>query len=318
VDVPVPVEGFEAIPNCLKNLAALSIALIGEDGTVIEVNRGFALLASSAGPISEPWNATNLFLNPVFSQLAGIVETQGCVYQGILNMGAINGVCRSVHGSVYRAGKRLLVVAEPDILELERLNAMVIGLNDELTELQRDLVRNNRELRQNEAKIRELMLTDPLTGLANRRRLSDRLEEEILRFQRDGRPLCLVMADIDHFKRINDTYGHDVGDDVIRMIASSLQEEIRKVDLAARFGGEEFVVIMPDCVVDDAIKVAERVRSCVEATKSAPVEFAVTASFGVAEFRGVGDTAQALLKRADQALYVAKEGGRNRVEFCRG
>lgn len=317
MDVHAPVDGFEAIPNCLKNLSALSIALLGEDGVVIDANRGFTLLASFSGSMSGLWNAADLFLNPVFSQLAGVAETQGCVYQGILNMGSINGVCRSVHGSVYRTGKHLLVVAEPDILELERLNAMVIGLNDELTEMQRDLVRSNRELRQNEAKIRELMLTDPLTGLANRRRLSDRLEEEILRFQRDGRPLCLVMADIDHFKRINDTYGHDVGDDVIRMIASSLQEEIRKVDLAARFGGEEFVVIMPDCVVDDAIKVAERVRSCVEATKSAPVEFAVTASFGVAEFRGVGDTAHALLKRADQALYVAKEGGRNRVEVCK-
>lgn len=318
MDVPALVDGFEAIPDYLRNLSALSIALIGEDGAVIDANRGFILLVGASRPISESWNAAGLFLNPVFSQLAGVVVTQGCVYQGILNMGSLDGVCRSVHGAVYRVGKRLLIVAEPDILELERLNATVIDLNDELAEMHRESVRSNRALKQNEAKIRELMLTDPLTGLANRRRLSDRLEEEMLRFQRYGRPLCLVMADIDHFKRINDTYGHDVGDDVIRMIASSLQEGIRKIDLAARFGGEEFVVIMPDCVAGDAIKVAECVRSCVEATKVAPVEHVITASFGVAEFRGVGDSAQALFKRADQALYAAKEGGRNRVAFCGG
>lgn len=318
MEISAPFDGFEAIPDYLRNLSALSIALIGEDGVVIDANRGFARLGSLTALPSGSWNAAGLFLNPDFSQLAGVVETRGCVYQGILNMGPTDGICRSFHGSVYRTGKHLLVVAEPDVLELERLNATVIGLNDELAEMQRDLVRSNRALRQNEIKIRELMLTDPLTGLANRRSMNDRLEEEMLRFQRYGKPLCLVMADIDHFKRINDTYGHGVGDDVIKMMAGSLLEGIRKIDLAVRFGGEEFVVIMPDCIAGNAMKVVERVRICIEATKVAPVEYAITASFGVAEFRGEGDTAHALLKRADQALYAAKEGGRNRVEFFKG
>ncbi len=155
---------------------------------------------------------------------------------------------------------------------------------------------------------------DLLTGLPNRAAYLERSDQEFQRWQRYGNPLSIAIADIDSFKRINDTYGHSAGDKVLQVIAKVLNKRIRKTDFIARFGGEEFVMLMPETDVQAGVKMLEKVR---ETIAGCPFHFKgedvqITSSFGVAEF-SEGDTVDAVLERADKALYKAKEQGRNKV-----
>ncbi|MBA5606007.1 sensor domain-containing diguanylate cyclase [Duganella sp. FT3S] len=165
-------------------------------------------------------------------------------------------------------------------------------------------------------------LTDSLTGVYNRRYLDRRLLEEIARARRQRYPISLMFIDIDHFKRVNDTVGHQGGDDVLREVAGRIKDELRLSDALARFGGEEFVVLLIDADLDSAAFVAERIRASVAGTLiglTQEVRLSVTVSIGVACLdpdQAVGEpelVARDLLARADGALYQAKEGGRNRV-----
>lgn len=171
-------------------------------------------------------------------------------------------------------------------------------------------------LRTNFQQSLELALTDPLTGLYNRRYMEAHLDTLIERARQSHRPFSVVMIDIDHFKPINDTYGHDAGDDVLRQFARRIQCNLRGIDLACRYGGEEFVIVMPDADMPTAEAVAERLRSQIAATPFPVSEGArnldVTISIGIAA-RVEGDRPDSLLKRADEALYRAKRSGRNRV-----
>lgn len=154
--------------------------------------------------------------------------------------------------------------------------------------------------------------TDHLTGLANRRRFERQLEREVARTARHGRPFSLITIDIDHFKRINDTYGHEAGDEAIKSLARVLQQGTRGIDLAARIGGEEFGVILTETSLPGAVEVAERLRMTLKSVEMAPVG-QIAASFGVAECPSQAETARELLARADAALYEAKRDGRDRV-----
>ncbi|WP_440657487.1 PleD family two-component system response regulator [Ensifer adhaerens] len=163
----------------------------------------------------------------------------------------------------------------------------------------------------------ELAVTDGLTGLHNRRYFDTHLKLLMDRAAARGRPLSICMTDIDRFKQVNDTYGHDVGDEVLREFANRIRTTVRGADLACRFGGEEFIVVMPDTSAEMAAGVAERLRTIIEslpfAIPQADGPLKVTASMGIATLRPGSDTAEALLKRADTALYQAKHEGRNRV-----
>ena len=156
--------------------------------------------------------------------------------------------------------------------------------------------------------------TDALTLLANRRAFDDEMGRRVAELSRQGRTFSLVMADVDHFKKFNDTHGHQAGDEALRAVAKLLRRTMREMDLVARYGGEEFAMILPGTNLDDACKAA--LRAC-KALDKAPVrleekEFPMTASFGVAEAREGNDGA-ALVARADKALYAAKQGGRDCV-----
>jgi two-component system cell cycle response regulator len=162
----------------------------------------------------------------------------------------------------------------------------------------------------------ELAVTDPLTSLYNRRYLDAHLTSAVDRAQAQGKPVCVLLFDIDHFKDINDSYGHSAGDDVLRDFSDRLRRGVRGIDLIARYGGEEFVVVMPETESDFASSVAERLRSDVERTPfttQSGEKIAVTVSIGIAEWGQPSDTAEILLRRADEALYAAKRAGRNRV-----
>jgi two-component system cell cycle response regulator len=222
----------------------------------------------------------------------------------------------------------ILGVIDPD--DRPRLvKALDIGLNDVLTrpidpqELSarvKSQVRGKRYtdfLRNNLDHSLELAVTDQLTGLHNRRYMTGQLSALVNRAVRGGEPVSCLMIDIDHFKKINDSFGHDVGDEVLREFAVRLASNVRAVDLPCRYGGEEFVVITPGAQLADAQRVAERIRLHVAGSPfrvpaiSDPLT--VTISIGVACTAGEGDSAEALLKRADEAVYAAKAGGRNMV-----
>lgn len=164
-------------------------------------------------------------------------------------------------------------------------------------------------VRAEEAAVQAMIMaeTDQLTGIANRRRTSFALEQAVSVSRESGKPVSIAMFDIDHFKRINDTYGHQAGDEVLKRVAADAGGELRSADTIGRFGGEEFVIVLPDATASVAMMVAERVRAAIEAGGDNPC---VTISIGVAEL-AIGETCDTLLRRADQALYVAKREGRN-------
>jgi diguanylate cyclase (GGDEF)-like protein len=158
----------------------------------------------------------------------------------------------------------------------------------------------------------EAAFTDHLSGLPNRRRLERQLDQEITRTARYGHPFSLLMLDIDNFKNVNDTHGHETGDEVIRLLSKALQEGIRGIDLAARVGGEEFAIVLTETPMLRAIEVAERLRLSVKAM-IIPDVGSITVSVGVAEAPFCARTSRELLACADDALYLAKEQGRDRV-----
>lgn len=180
-------------------------------------------------------------------------------------------------------------------------------------------VRDVTERKRAEALLLELATTDGLTGLNNRRHFLERGQAELGRSRRTGAPVGCLMFDVDHFKKVNDTHGHDVGDAVLRALALAARESLRDIDLLGRLGGEEFGALLPETGHTDALLVAERLRAAVAAMglthQGAPL--VVTISLGVACALGEGETLESLLKRADGALYEAKQAGRNRVVAAR-
>lgn len=221
----------------------------------------------------------------------------------------------------------ILIMADPGD-EARLLRGLDMGVNDylmrpvdrhELLARVKTQVRRKRfsdYLRNQIRESVELSITDPLTGLHNRRYMERHLKTLIADAARTGRSLSVLIADIDHFKRVNDTYGHDVGDLVLKEFSERFRRYTRGVDLACRLGGEEFLIIMPDTDRALARQVGERVRECVAVHpfKIGPDrETWVTASVGLATWEGEGDTSEALFKRADNALYIAKRQGRNQV-----
>ncbi|HAC62939.1 MAG TPA: diguanylate cyclase response regulator [Cyanothece sp. UBA12306] len=178
-----------------------------------------------------------------------------------------------------------------------------------------ELKKTQNELKLAYKKMQKLANTDPLTGIANRRYLLDFAQKEFQRILRYHNNLSLLMIDIDHFKRINDTYGHDNGDKAIKNIVFSIESCIRKIDLLGRFGGEEFVVILPETPMKGALEVAERIRALI-ASQSLILEedtVTLTVSIGIVSYTSEDKTIGQMIQRADRSLYQAKTGGRNRI-----
>jgi two-component system cell cycle response regulator len=222
------------------------------------------------------------------------------------------------------------VLAILDADDRKRLvKALEIGVNDVLTRpidpqemaaRVRTQVKRKRYtdyLRANLDHSLELAVTDQLTGLHNRRYMAGQLDALLRRAAQGGNPVSILVIDIDHFKKVNDSFGHDVGDEVLREFAVRLASNVRAIDLPVRHGGEEFVVVMPDTELEDARRIAERIRLHVAGSPFRVMDgkelLSVTISVGVATSAGAGETSQALFKRADEAVYEAKSAGRNRV-----
>ncbi|MFT5116678.1 MAG: diguanylate cyclase [Kiritimatiellia bacterium] len=185
------------------------------------------------------------------------------------------------------------------------------------------LVERVQKMEEQDSEIREKLeqekiraITDSLTGLPNREAYNGKIHEEMLRWQRYQHPLCIAVLDIDFFKKVNDIYGHQTGDKVLKAVATSVAQRLREVDFIARFGGEEFVILLPETSAENALSMLNRTRERLAKTHlrskqgGEETKFTVTVSIGIAEFKD-GDTAENAFERADKALYDAKENGRN-------
>jgi diguanylate cyclase (GGDEF)-like protein len=207
------------------------------------------------------------------------------------------------------------------MLRLKALQDTLVEKNREMDLKNRELDRANKELAQKREELLTLTRTDALTGLHNRRYFEERLTEEFMRSTRYRSPLSLVMLDIDHFKRLNDTYGHPFGDEVLRQVAKTVRGRLREVDFVARYGGEEIITLLPETGPKEALGACERVREAIAALQleyrapdgtKQPVR--CTASLGVASMPSKSILAMDdLMKAADTCLYEAKGAGRNCV-----
>ena len=263
---------------------------------------------------------------------AGLVASRGLIDLMIVNIAAktFDGLRLIAQVRSAEPTRHLPILAIVETTERPRmLKALELGVNDilarpvdseELSARARTQIRRKRYtdfLREKLDYSLEMAVTDALTGLHNRRYMTNQLQTLVARTNRGGEPVAVLVLDIDHFKAVNDGFGHDAGDEVLSEFAVRLATNVRAVDLPCRLGGEEFVVVMPDTRLEDAHRIADRIRRDIG---SAPFRvmggkehLTITVSIGVAASLGAGDTPEALLKRADEGVYEAKAAGRNKV-----
>ncbi len=321
----------------MRQATGQSMGLVDPAGTLSEVSPTGRILLIEDRPESVAWFSTALKpdneLVAVDTFEEALVRVRGGDFDLIVVSLGLRGfdglrLCSQLRSLPEGRNVPILVlVSEGDRRKLAQ--SLEMGVNDyltrpvdknELTARVRTQLRKKRyadRLRQNMQLSVEMAITDQLTGLHNRRYMTRHLDTLMSDAANSGRPIAFLILDIDYFKSVNDSYGHDVGDEVLREFAGRISANVRGIDLACRFGGEEFVVVMPDTDQSLAYTVAERLRRSVEATPFSisrpPGKLNITISIGIAGSDGGNDTAEALLRRADQALYRAKRDGRNRV-----
>ncbi len=269
--------------------------------------------------LSKPESAVNIATHGTFDLI--IVSTQ------LVDMDGLRLASQIKAQEATRSVPVLMLVDEDDTRAM--LKGLELGVNDyivmpvdynEMSARIKTQIRRKRyqdALKSNYQQTISLAITDGLTGLYNRHYLNAHLDNMVLSALHNNKSLSLMILDVDHFKQVNDTYGHDVGDEVLKQLSALLIKDIRSADLAARFGGEEFIVLMPETDKKQANDAAERMRRNIENAELKVSNdvgmLKKTVSIGVAYLNEMGDSGAALLKRADEALFKAKNSGRNQV-----
>jgi len=219
----------------------------------------------------------------------------------------------TVEAVLVRCARSILLLGTEEHRHDSDLQREIQALVNNLSLMAREATQKSRELKAANEMIERLARTDALTGLANRRTLDEALPREIARAQRLGEGLSLIIADVDHFKSINDQYGHIAGDHVLARVAAVFASQLRPYDLAARYGGEEFVLLLPGTSTEGAVSVAERTREAIAKIQVPECPRQITVSLGVASWM-TDEAPEEFVARADTGLYKAKSTGRNRVE----
>jgi len=271
-----------AFANDVLNALTAHIAVLDADGVIVAVNEAWRRFAAENGAASPTAFVGTSYLSacaPAEAAMAGI----RALLDGERDQFAIEYPCDSPEERRWFT------------LRASRLRGGVVVAHENITE--RKLM---------EEALRVLSRTDSLTGVTNRRHFFELADHEVAAAARDGQPLSVILLDLDHFKRINDTQGHQAGDELLKGVAQIIQGHLREADLFARYGGEEFIALLPRMPAGDAVAVAERIREDVVA------RLQVTLSSGIAGLLPAGDTLDRLISRADKALYRAKDAGRNR------
>lgn len=250
--------------------------------------------------------------------LASVLRPLSLLLKEPLEMDAAAGGLRRADGQPLNDIERQLIGEFLDLIGLaHEHDARVRALEERVTALQLE----NLDLVAKNSFLSEISARDSLTGLYNRWYVMEKIDSEINRALRHGYPMSVLMLDLDHFKNINDSFGHPAGDEVLKSVGQMLRESCRVYDVPGRYGGEEFCIVLPETRVNNTTAVAERIRHRLAST-SLPVGDAsvtVTASIGIAGTDSLSNdgviSASALVERADRALYAAKHHGRNRVEL---
>ena len=308
-------EGSSAEDMQLRYAPEAIKAQLDSDGTPVELTdlRGEQVLGSMRPVSALNWIVVAAIPSAeVYRQLVRMRVVTLSIVVGTLLVAAVLGYALGliIVRPLDRLTRAASKVAAGDLeVELVDTKGGEVGY---LTEVFRDMVAH---LRTSRVELERLSVTDPLTGLDNRRRMMEALQNEVLRSRRLEHVFAVIMADVDHFKSYNDAHGHQAGDEALKHVATVLRESLRDVDSVARYGGEEFFVLMPETTADEAADLAKRVRSAL--AKQPPPAGAVTLSFGVASYPAHGLNGEALIGAADEALYEAKNGGRDRVVASR-
>jgi len=291
--------------NMLFELNAIPQMVVNKDRVIIRVNRKFTkLFGYTSGEILG--HQTSL-LTPSLEKFHEYQQYFTQTKEGVIKSEELEYKKKS--------GELFWVKLEGNPINQDRNNLFILWSFLDITKevnLRMELLHANKRLQ-------ELADKDPMTKLFNRRYYNQKIKENFLIAQRYKTPLSLFMLDIDHFKKVNDTYGHAVGDEVIKAVASEMQKIVRKTDIPTRYGGEEFVIILPQTDLEDAFLVAKRLCGNIAKRELSfnlekEVKFSVTVSIGVASFNKEDDSADKILQRADSALYAVKESGRNGVK----
>ncbi|MFZ5483089.1 MAG: sensor domain-containing diguanylate cyclase [Pseudomonadota bacterium] len=304
--------------NTLKE----GIVILDDEHRILLTNNAFGGLHSS---LSGDWLGKRL---DSLEWLAKGLGTASDAYPWVIAMRSPEGYSEGLHEFHPPDGEPINVIirASPILDARERVRGCLVSFDDvtEVHAINQELrlalseLEQSRDLisAQNE-ELQKLANRDPMTGCLNRRAFFEQLDGLFAKLRAEGGMLCCIMSDIDHFKQFNDRYGHAVGDDVIRADVRVLQAGLRNNDLLCRYGGEEFCIVLPDTQLEQALEIAERLRADVEAHAGMSVRsepgLRITASFGVSHWLGGDDAPDTLIDRADQALYVSKKSGRNRV-----
>jgi diguanylate cyclase (GGDEF)-like protein len=303
-------QAVDPISRDLKALAAIEVDRARE--RIIRVSRvaTVTIAATALAGLGLALLVAGLIRATVTRRIVALTQAAGQLRAGSLDADPqlLPGDEISVLGAAFND----MVARMQDLVAT--LEFIVVQRTEELAAANVKLESVVRELDEKNQALEVMTRTDRLTGLSNRRRLEEALQIEVLRARRYGKPFSVILLDIDHFKDVNDLFGHQAGDNVLVSIAGLLTRTARETDVVGRYGGEEFLLVCPETELRVVAALAERLRLEFASTDF-PLVGQVTSSFGVAEF-APGDSVKSLVERADQALYRAKEGGRNCVEVA--
>lgn len=231
-----------------------------------------------------------------------------------LNLNTFTNIPETFYIHFYALDDNIIILGNVNMLEVEQLRKQLVTITSELNSVNRELQKKNVQLEQAKKRLDEIARTDPLTKLSNRRDFYELIEREVIRFERNQRPLSIVMTDIDYFKKVNDTYGHDCGDYILVSVGNIIRTEIRKQDAVGRWGGEEFILLLPHTDAKGAYNVSEKIRKKIENTTFHYSDHTlhINLTLGICEFKK-NMNIKDCINKADHALYLGKQEGRNRV-----